>query len=83
MTAPELRESFRDFLQNLGVGSGVHYPKLTVEQPALAKERLFEIATELTQSMRLSRSETSIPVHPFLTDLEVQQVIDACNRWQP
>lgn len=83
LTSPTLRDNLRAYLQRQGVTSGIHYPKLTVEQPALAKCGVFETAAELTQAMRLSRSEVSLPIHPFLTDTEVELVINACNRWQP
>jgi dTDP-4-amino-4,6-dideoxygalactose transaminase len=77
------RAGFRTHLSNRGVASAVHYPKLIPHQPAMAayglasnRERRFEVAEEF------AAHELSLPIHAFLTDEEVQTVIDACNSWE-
>ena len=80
---PALRDTFRDHLHRHGIGSGIHYPSMTVEQRALIGTGKFDVLTELTQAKRLSRGEVSLPIHPFLTTAEIDSVIDICNRWQP
>ncbi|MFT3837794.1 MAG: DegT/DnrJ/EryC1/StrS family aminotransferase [Myxococcaceae bacterium] len=78
------RESFKKHLAGAGVASGVHYPTLIPHQPAMRelghapnRTRQFPVGE------RFAKQELSIPIHPFLTDAEVQTVIDACNRWTP
>ncbi len=83
LTPPSHRDDFRIYLHGHGIGSGVHYPKLLVEQPALGKYGRFEVATELTKAGHLSRNVVSLPIHPFLADSEIDLVIDVCNRWKP
>ncbi len=76
------RESFRSHLQAAGVASGVHYPTLVPEQKALAGYDPAELAlTPLAQARIFAQSEVSLPMHPFLSDEDVQRVVDACNSW--
>jgi dTDP-3-amino-3,4,6-trideoxy-alpha-D-glucose transaminase len=80
--APQSRERFLEHLQAQGISAGVHYPVAIPDQPALARGR-FEIAGDCVNARLLCQSEVSLPVHPYLTDEEVGQVIDAVNRWRP
>jgi dTDP-3-amino-3,4,6-trideoxy-alpha-D-glucose transaminase len=78
------RERKRDFLawmHSRGVICGEHYPLLIPEQPAMAGVR-FEALGDLATASRLARSEVSLPVHAYLREEEVSQVIDACNGWE-
>jgi dTDP-3-amino-3,4,6-trideoxy-alpha-D-glucose transaminase len=75
------RDSFRAHLERLGVATGIHYPILITEQRALAQYGRFQVLGSLDRAQAFVASEVSIPIHPFLTDAEVQQVIDACNSW--
>jgi dTDP-4-amino-4,6-dideoxygalactose transaminase len=76
------RESFRSHLHEAGVASGVHYPTLVPEQKALAGYDPAEMTlTPLTQARIFAQREVSLPMHPFLSDEDVQRVVDACNSW--
>jgi dTDP-4-amino-4,6-dideoxygalactose transaminase len=41
----------------------------------------FEILGELPTATRLAASEVSLPVHAYLREDEVSQVVEACNAW--
>ena len=64
------------------MASGVHYPTLVPEQKALAGYDPAEMTlTPLTQARIFAQREVSLPMHPFLSDEDVQRVVDACNSW--
>jgi dTDP-4-amino-4,6-dideoxygalactose transaminase len=76
------REAFLAHLDRAGVGSGIHYPTLIPEQPALSGAR-FECRDALTQARRFATTEVSLPIHPYLSDEQVERVVSACNAYQP
>ena len=69
-------------LDRAGIGSAVHYPTLIPDQPALAHVR-FERLDSLTMAEHFAESELSLPIHPYLSDEQVERVIAACNSWTP
>ncbi len=75
----QYRESLRAHLAAAGVGTDVHYPVPDHLQPT---ERA-------AGALRLPRTEhacaeiLSLPCYPELTDAEIDEVVTACNRWQP
>lgn len=77
---PDDREGFRKHLRTHGIDSAVHYPMLISDQPALRGHK-FEVANSLVNATRFANCEVSIPIHPYLTDEDVERVIDACNKW--
>jgi dTDP-4-amino-4,6-dideoxygalactose transaminase len=74
------KESFRAHMLECGVQTAEHYPLPMFDQPAL-RFSPYEIAGDPEPARRFCRCEVSLPIHPYLTDGEVQAVIDACNRW--
>ncbi len=78
----EGRDALGEHLRGLGIASGVHYPVLIPFQKALAPSRAESLLTRLPQAQRFSESELSLPIHPYLTDRDVERVIDACNGWR-
>ncbi len=78
--APEARERFLQHLQTEGIGAGIHYPKAIPDQPALNNVR-HELSDDCAVARRLCASEVSIPIHPYLSDAEVEQIIQAVNSW--
>jgi dTDP-4-amino-4,6-dideoxygalactose transaminase len=77
------RASFQAHLQNLDVSTGVHYPKLITEQSALLDYKNFEILAPLVRAQAFATREVSLPIHPYLTDTEIDAVVNACNSWRP
>jgi dTDP-4-amino-4,6-dideoxygalactose transaminase len=82
-----VREGKRDLLrEHLGRGeiaTGIHYPRIIPEQPALKDLPPYENAPPAPKAGHFSRCELSLPIHPFLTNDEVDAVIGACNAWEP
>lgn len=72
------RASLASHLADQGVQSAVHYPVLIPEQAAMA-DALASPPTPLARE--LSETVLSLPIHPYLTDSEVQRVVDAVNSW--
>ncbi|MGA7991219.1 MAG: DegT/DnrJ/EryC1/StrS family aminotransferase [Thermoanaerobaculia bacterium] len=67
------RDAFRARLAGSGVGTEVHYPRAVHEQPAFARFP----RGPLRVTERASREVVSLPLHPRLSDAEVDQVIGA------
>ena len=77
------RDSLREHLRRAEIATGIHYPRIIPEQPALKDLQLYENAGPVTKADHFSRCELSLPIHPFLTNDEVDAVIGACNAWEP
>lgn len=74
------RDNTRERLLGDGIASGVHYPRLIPEQPAMQLSVSYEVAIEPSNARRLAASEISLPIHPFLREDEVQMVITSCGQ---
>jgi dTDP-4-amino-4,6-dideoxygalactose transaminase len=62
-----------------GIASGVHYPRLIPEQPAMQLSVSYEVAIEPTNARRLAATEISLPIHPFLREDEIELLIASCR----
>jgi dTDP-3-amino-3,4,6-trideoxy-alpha-D-glucose transaminase len=78
--AGEGQGAFLEHMKASGVTTGIHYPVAIPDQPALAQHP-FEIAGECAMARRFCASEVSLPIHPYLSDAEVTQVIRSVNAW--
>jgi len=76
------REAFRSHLHARGVESGVHYPRLVPNQRALVGVEHRTIGG-LPRARRFAAGEVSLPIHPFLDEAAVGQVIAAVESWAP
>ena len=68
------RDSMRDNLKNVGIGTLVHYPVPVHLQPAY-KGRL-PLVTPLPYTEEAARQVLSLPMYPQLNDEQVQYVCD-------
>jgi len=75
------RDSFLTHLSGHGIGGGVHYPVLIPDQKAVGQAGLAPRRAELVRAARFAAQEVSLPMHPFLTETEVERVIAVCNEW--
>lgn len=75
------RDSLKSWLSQHSIHSGVHYPILITDQPALLTAGQPIIIGSLDNAQRFARQELSIPIHPYLSDDEVTQVIRVINDW--
>ena len=60
-----------------GVAVGRHYPVVCPDQPACAGAGGVALG-ELPVARRLAARELSLPIHPYLSDEEVEHVIATC-----
>lgn len=74
------REHFEAHLKACGIATGRHYPILIPDQEAMVGTR-FEVKGELSRAKELASHEVSLPIHPQLTEEEIDRVIDAVNEW--
>ena len=75
------RDRLQSHLKSSGVTTGVHYPRLICDQAALVRGA-WEGAADPVNARRFATCELSLPIHPFLTEQEVDTVIAACNAWK-
>jgi dTDP-3-amino-3,4,6-trideoxy-alpha-D-glucose transaminase len=78
--AASRRAAFIEHARTRGVLTGIHYPRLIPDQAALAGQP-FEIRSDLRRAAALAEEEVSLPIHPYLTDAEVDRVVAAVNAW--
>lgn len=78
--APERRAEMLEHLKAAGIAAGIHYPTAIPDQPAMGQAR-FELADDCELARQICASEVSLPIHPYLTDDEVDRVLDAVNTF--
>jgi perosamine synthetase len=71
------REEFAGYLGELGVGTGVHYPRCLHQQP-IFKDACGVLSLPVAES--LAESILALPVHPGLTQEELETIVDAVRR---
>ncbi len=74
-------QRFQDHLGGAGIASARHYPTLIPDQRALRDYAEPRSLGALTNAQRFARGEVSLPIHPHLTDPQVEKVIETCNDW--
>jgi dTDP-4-amino-4,6-dideoxygalactose transaminase len=72
------RDSLRDALQQKGIGTGTYYP-LCIHQQPLYKEMGY--TGSYPNSEKAASEVLSIPVHPALSDVDVNTVIASIKEW--
>ena len=77
---PLRKADFMGWLKLRGIVSAEHYPVPIPDQPALSGVAT-EILGGIETARSLCRSVVSLPIHPYLTSQEIDQIIEACNRW--
>lgn len=84
------QDQFRKHMLNNNIQTGIHYPILITDQKALtpmltsmltSTSATAEILTELKNARNFANQQISLPIHPFLTEEEINEVIEACNQW--
>jgi dTDP-3-amino-3,4,6-trideoxy-alpha-D-glucose transaminase len=70
------RDGFLRHMKERGIAIGIHYPCAIPDQKAL-----HETFDGSENARRLCASEASLPVHPYLTDAEVEEVIASVNAF--
>jgi len=65
-----------DHLRDAGIGVGRHYPTLCPNQPAC--HLLGATFGNLTNASRFAERELSLPLHPYISDGDIERVLEAC-----
>ncbi len=76
------RESFLNHLEISGVQSGLHYPVLIPDQQAIIDRGEPLISDSLKNAYIFANGEVSLPIHPFMTDAEIEYVVEVVNLWR-
>ena len=69
----EHRDSLQSSLESNGVGYGIYYPMTIPDQPAYGRESPVPVARRLTETV------LSLPVHPCVTDDDIETIVDAVD----
>ncbi len=73
---PHDRDGVQQRLQAAGIGTGVHYPVPIHEQPIM-KERGIGTGAIVPHSEQAAREVLSLPVHPSLTEADLDRIVAA------
>jgi dTDP-4-amino-4,6-dideoxygalactose transaminase len=74
---PEDRDGFQAALRDEhGIGSGVYYPVPNHRLPSLAE---YAPGLDLPETERAAREVLSLPVHPSLSDRDLDRIVTAVN----
>jgi dTDP-4-amino-4,6-dideoxygalactose transaminase len=82
---PERKPSLIEHLRRNSIATGEHYPLLIPEQRAMAQvpyEVIGDFPGVFPNARRIATGELTLPLHPYMTDEEVERVIAACNAWE-
>jgi dTDP-4-amino-4,6-dideoxygalactose transaminase len=75
------RQGFMDHLKSHGIVSGIHYPKLIPDQPAMFGQN-YTLANSLPRARAIAAQAVSLPIHPYLTSADLARVVAACSSWK-
>jgi dTDP-4-amino-4,6-dideoxygalactose transaminase len=70
----EKRDAFMKGLTDRGVGSGVYYPT------PIHRLKSFNLTLDLPETELLAKECVSLPVHPSLTQAELETIVSAVNE---
>jgi len=73
------RDLVRERLAADGIGTGIHYPVPVHLQPAYTRGEVL-VPLPMTNTEQIAGEILSLPMHPFLSDDEVERVADALKR---
>lgn len=73
------RDELMDHLSGLGIPVGVHYPVPIHQQPGYLSFAQASPVLPVTEG--LAREVLSLPLHPYMQEEELQQVVDGVRSW--
>jgi dTDP-4-amino-4,6-dideoxygalactose transaminase len=73
------RDALMAHLLDAGIEAGLYYPRTLPEQKLYSD--LGYTAEDLPMARRYCREALSLPVHPGLTQHDLEQVVEALNSW--
>jgi dTDP-4-amino-4,6-dideoxygalactose transaminase len=70
------REGFMSYLNDNSIQSGIHYPILMSEMPMYSN-----LSRETSKANEFSKKMVSLPIHPFMSEAEVQYLCEVINKY--
>ncbi|KAA2257094.1 DegT/DnrJ/EryC1/StrS family aminotransferase [Solihabitans fulvus] len=77
--APVDRDEFAAKLTEKGIGNGIYYPKVVFDYDCY-RDNPNVIASDVPVATRVARQALSLPVHPKLTDAELDTIVSAVRE---
>ncbi|RCW43826.1 MULTISPECIES: DegT/DnrJ/EryC1/StrS aminotransferase family protein [unclassified Halanaerobium] len=74
------RDRFADYLTEKGIGYGIHYPLTVNKQPYYKKLGCAEL--KFAEAEKAAEEVISLPVHPALSDAELEQIVEAVKNYR-
>jgi perosamine synthetase len=74
---PMKRDEFVEYLREHGVGCAVHYPIPIYKQPLYVGLGYGDVRCPVAEDV--SQKVVSLPVHPLLTEKELEYIIEVVN----
>jgi dTDP-4-amino-4,6-dideoxygalactose transaminase len=71
------RDALKDHLEAAGVGAGVYYPRPIPDEPAYD-----HVDEEFPAAQRLCEEVVSVPIHPGLSNEDLQTIAGAINEFE-
>jgi dTDP-3-amino-3,4,6-trideoxy-alpha-D-glucose transaminase len=75
------KPAFLEYLRQNGVQAGEHYPVLIPDQEAMRDVNSVSFGP-LERARSLANQEVSLPIHPYMTDIETARVLDVVSAWK-
>lgn len=74
------REKFADYLEEKGIGYGIHYPLTVNKQPYYKKLGYAEL--KFAEAEKAADEVISLPVHPSLSDSDLEQIVEVVKNYK-
>ncbi|MDR1951956.1 MAG: DegT/DnrJ/EryC1/StrS family aminotransferase [Elusimicrobiota bacterium] len=73
------REKFIKHLKENGIGCGIYYDKVLYQQPYYKK---LGYKCAFSNAQKAAEEVVSIPVHPLLSDIDIEKIIETVKRFK-
>ena len=70
------RSVFMDFLHDHSIECGIHYPIPIHKMPFFLEDQ------QLSRTENYADRMVSLPIHPFLCDVEIDYLVDCINKFE-
>jgi dTDP-3-amino-3,4,6-trideoxy-alpha-D-glucose transaminase len=78
---PSRKAEFMLRMREKEVSTAEHYPSTLADQPVMSSVS-FAAPYGVEKARGFCAEQVSLPIHPYLSDDEVEQVAAACNAWE-
>lgn len=73
------RDEFIEYMKENGIGTAIHYPIPIHKQPAYSQ---YFQGEEFPIAEKLAKEIVTIPMFPYMTDLEIKKITEVINDWK-